>query len=273
MSDVEDRNGHSKSRSASPSRSRSRSVSERKSRSRSPTRSKTRSRSVTPPPSRNGSKYKSRSKHSYSKSRSRSRSYSGERKRSYRSHSRGSGSRRGRHENPKPNKCLGIFGLSVYTTEHQLYDIFSKYGSIDKILIIIDAKSGRSRGFGFAYFKKHEDAKIAKEECSGMEIDGRRIRVDFSITQRPHTPTPGIYMGRPTMREERSSRRRGYDRYDRYDRDRYDRDRYDSDYYDGGYRGGGGRGHYRDRRSPSPYYKSRSRYERSRSRSYSPRRY
>lgn len=40
-----------------------------------------------------------------------------------------------------------------------------------------------------------------------------------------------------------------------------------SDYYGGGYRGGGYRG-----RSPSPYYRRR-RYERSRSRSYSPRKY
>ena len=40
---------------------------------------------------------------------------------------------------------------------------------------------------------------MAKEQCTGLEIDGRRIRVDYSITQRPHTPTPGIYMGRPTM--------------------------------------------------------------------------
>lgn len=38
----------------------------------------------------------------------------------------------------------------------------------------------------------------AKERANGMELDGRRIRVDFSITKRPHTPTPGIYMGRPT---------------------------------------------------------------------------
>lgn len=43
-----------------------------------------------------------------------------------------------------------------------------------------------------------EDAKAAKESCNGIEIDGRRIRVDFSITQRAHTPTPGIYMGKPT---------------------------------------------------------------------------
>jgi len=29
------------------------------------------------------------------------------------------------------------------------------------------------------------------------EIDGRKIRVDYSITDRAHTPTPGVYLGRP----------------------------------------------------------------------------
>ena len=38
----------------------------------------------------------------------------------------------------------------------------------------------------------------AKDRGPGMEIDGRRIRVDFSITERAHTPTPGIYLGKPT---------------------------------------------------------------------------
>ncbi|CAO2604218.1 Transformer-2 protein homolog beta [Lemmus lemmus] len=57
----------------------------------------------------------------------------------------------------------------------------------------------------FVYFENVDDAKEAKECANGMELDGRRIRVDFSIT--PHTPTPGIYMGRPTYG---SSRRRDY---------------------------------------------------------------
>lgn len=38
----------------------------------------------------------------------------------------------------------------------------------------------------------------AKDRCTGIEIDGRRIRVDYSITERAHTPTPGIYLGKPT---------------------------------------------------------------------------
>ena len=48
------------------------------------------------------------------------------------------------------------------------------------------------------YFEATEDAEAAKEAMNDQEIDGRRIRVDFSITKRPHTPTPGVYMGRPT---------------------------------------------------------------------------
>ncbi|VEL25263.1 unnamed protein product [Protopolystoma xenopodis] len=32
-----------------------------------------------------------------------------------------------------------------------------------------------------------------------MKIDGRHVRIDYSITDRPHSPTPGIYMGRPSV--------------------------------------------------------------------------
>jgi len=58
-------------------------------------------------------------------------------------------------------------------------------------------QTGRSRGFGFVYFDNKDDAEEAKERANGMELDGRRIRVDYSITKRPHTPTPGVYVGRP----------------------------------------------------------------------------
>ena len=40
---------------------------------------------------------------------------------------------------------------------------------------------------------------------NGADLDGRKIRVDFSITKRPHTPTPGMYMGRPTTGKKLTS--------------------------------------------------------------------
>lgn len=120
-----------------------------------------------------------------------------------------------------------MFGLSLYTTERDLREVFSKYGPLSDVNIVYDQQSRRSRGFAFVYFENSEDSKEvlkqtckdielntlevvfekltpvccldqAKERANGMELDGRRIRVDFSITKRAHTPTPGIYMGRPT---------------------------------------------------------------------------
>ncbi|XP_031634888.1 transformer-2 sex-determining protein-like isoform X2 [Contarinia nasturtii] len=118
--------------------------------------------------------------------------------------------RRSRVQPPPKSKCLGVFGLSASTTEDKIYEIFSKYGKIKRINVIFDTKTGRSRGFCFIYFKHLRDAKDAKESCSGMEIDYRRIRVDYSITSRPHEPTPGVYKGRSTRADppHRSSRRR-----------------------------------------------------------------
>ncbi|MBN3298047.1 TRA2A protein, partial [Amia calva] len=101
--------------------------------------------------------------------------------------------------NPDPNTCLGVFGLSLYTTERDLREVFSRYGPLAGVNVVYDQRTGRSRGFAFVYFERIDDAKEAMERANGMELDGRRIRVDYSITKRPHTPTPGIYMGRPTQ--------------------------------------------------------------------------
>ncbi|XP_041811574.1 transformer-2 protein homolog alpha [Chelmon rostratus] len=296
MSDIEDGNYEGRG-SRSPSKSDHGSPARVKSESRSGSPSPSRASKRSESRSRSRSKSRSRSRrHSHRRcSRSRSRSYSHRRKsrsRSYspeyrrrRSQSTSPMSNRHRHTgsrshdltkeayshggdadvraNPDPSTCLGVFGLSLYTTERDLREVFSRYGPLAGVNVVYDQRTGRSRGFAFVYFERLEDSKEAMERANGMELDGRRIRVDYSITKRPHTPTPGIYMGRPTHNGggggSSGSSRRGRDSY--YDRGGYDRyDRYDE--YD--YR-------YSRRRSPSPYY---SRYRsRSRSRSYSPRRY
>ncbi|XP_071527193.1 transformer-2 protein homolog beta-like isoform X10 [Panulirus ornatus] len=266
-------------------RSRSRSRSRLESPAISPAHRRTSSQSRSPPPRRR----------SFSRSRSRTprrhRSRSGSPRNGHDGSRRSRRTRRhiGTRDNPEPSKCLGVFGLSVYTTERQLHSIFDKFGPLEKVQVVLDSKTGKSRGFAFVYFESLKDATEAKNECSGMEIDGRRIRVDYSITKRPHTPTPGIYMGRPTTRG-------GYDRgYGRggggYRGDRYrspsPRYRRSSggrrDYYDRGY--DRDRSYYRssyDRYDRPPHYDryerydraydKYDRYERSRSRSYSPRR-
>lgn len=65
------------------------------------------------------------------------------------SHSPMSSRRRhmGTRDNPKPSRCLGVFGLSVYTTEDELYHIFSKYGPLERVQVVIDAKVSQLKQF------------------------------------------------------------------------------------------------------------------------------
>lgn len=120
-------------------------------------------------------------------------------------------------EHPPQSRVLGCFGLSQRTGERELRDLFERYGNVEKVMLIIDRKTQISKGYAFTYFERAEGAARAKEACTGIELDGRPIRVDFSLTQRPHSPTPGTYLGR-----RYNDRGRG----------------------GGGYRGGGGRGSY-----------------------------
>ncbi|XP_065188662.1 transformer-2 protein homolog alpha-like isoform X1 [Sycon ciliatum] len=178
----------------------------------------------SPERSRSRSPRRSRSPISSSRRRSRSNSRSPRRRsrsRSYRSHSRSPSPRyrtrrsrsadrapyrgRGDRYNPERCRCLGVFGLSFMTSERDLADKFGKYGHITDVQLIYDRHTNRSRGFGFVYFDREEDAAKAKERTNGMDFDGRCIRVDFSITKRPHTPTPGVYMGEPAGRRRRRS--------------------------------------------------------------------
>ena len=95
-----------------------------------------------------------------------------------------------------------MFGLNFKTTDADLHRAFSKFGSIEKVNVVLDGPSKRSRGFAFLYFETVAMAKEAKEvmdcwilnrwkdyekqEMDGSEIDGFQIRVDYSITDSAH---------------------------------------------------------------------------------------
>lgn len=72
--------------------------------------------------------------------------------------------------NPDPNSCLGVFGLSLYTTERDLREVFSKYGPLADVNIVYDQQSRRSRGFAFVYFENSEDSKEVRKTVIMEEV-------------------------------------------------------------------------------------------------------
>lgn len=43
-------------------------------------------------------------------------------------------------DNPEPTRCLGVFGMGLYTTETELQHVFAKYGPLEKVQVVKDAK-------------------------------------------------------------------------------------------------------------------------------------
>ena len=72
---------------------------------------------------------------------------------------------------------LSVRKMSRETTEKDLRDIFESFGSVQSCVIVNDAETGRSKGFGFVDMPKDGDAKAAVRHLNGYELDGEILRV------------------------------------------------------------------------------------------------
>uniref|UniRef100_A0A8B9GY55 Poly(A) binding protein cytoplasmic 3 n=1 Tax=Astyanax mexicanus TaxID=7994 RepID=A0A8B9GY55_ASTMX len=60
--------------------------------------------------------------------------------------------------------------------DEKLKDVFGKYGPALSIRVMTD-ESGKSKGFGFVSFERHEDAQRAVDEMNGKELNGKQVYV------------------------------------------------------------------------------------------------
>jgi nuclear cap-binding protein subunit 2 len=74
-----------------------------------------------------------------------------------------------------------IGNLSFYTTEEQIYALFSKCGEIKRIIMGLDRVSKTPCGFCFVEYYAREDAEACFKWVNGTRLDDRTIRVDWDI--------------------------------------------------------------------------------------------
>ncbi|KAK1320226.1 Nuclear cap-binding protein subunit 2 [Acorus calamus] len=72
-----------------------------------------------------------------------------------------------------------VGNMSFYTTEEQVYELFSRAGEIKKIIMGLDKNTKTPCGFCFVLFYSREDADDTVKYISGTILDDRPIRVDF----------------------------------------------------------------------------------------------
>jgi len=64
------------------------------------------------------------------------------------------------------------------TTEDALEALFAPYGRVDRVQIIMDRYTGRSRGFGFVEMPNRDEAQAAIADLQGTALDGRPLTVN-----------------------------------------------------------------------------------------------
>ncbi len=72
---------------------------------------------------------------------------------------------------------LLIRNLARTTTEAEIIDMFKVYGTVQACNLVLDQKTGISKGFGFVEMANFHEAKAAIKKLNNTEVTGSRIRV------------------------------------------------------------------------------------------------
>ena len=73
---------------------------------------------------------------------------------------------------------LYVGNLPHATTDSELQELFTNFGTVDSAMVIRDKFTGKSRGFGFVEMSESNEAENAIEQINGSELGGRTLTVN-----------------------------------------------------------------------------------------------
>jgi RNA recognition motif-containing protein len=85
-----------------------------------------------------------------------------------------------------------VGNLDFSATESSIRSLFEPYGTVDRVNLVTDRDTGRSRGFAFVEMADSAEADKAIAALNGSEVNGRALNVNEA---RPKTGGGGG--GRP----------------------------------------------------------------------------
>ena len=103
-----------------------------------------------------------------------------------------------------------VGNLPFSTTDTDLEDLFSQFGTISRAAIITDRETGRSRGFGFVEMENDEEGRKAIAEMNEKEFNGRNLTVNEARPRAPRTGGGGYGGGSGGGGDGYSGGSRGY---------------------------------------------------------------
>jgi RNA recognition motif-containing protein len=84
-------------------------------------------------------------------------------------------------------KNLYVGNLPHNTTEAELRNVFEPHGAVEKVTLVTDRETGRSRGFGFVEMTDAGEAEKAIAALNGTQLGGRALTINEA---KPKTDRP-----------------------------------------------------------------------------------
>ncbi|MFT3991587.1 MAG: RNA-binding protein [Luteolibacter sp.] len=86
-----------------------------------------------------------------------------------------------------------VGNLPYSATEEEVSELFAAYGPVDRVKIITDRETGRSKGFAFVTLGDQSQLNAAIEALNGFDYQGRALRVNASEPKesKPFRPSGG----------------------------------------------------------------------------------
>ena len=75
-------------------------------------------------------------------------------------------------------KNIFVGNLDFAATDSSVRSMFERYGTVDRVNIVTDRDTGRSRGFAFVEMGNSEEADRAIAGLNGADFEGRALNVN-----------------------------------------------------------------------------------------------
>ncbi|KAI3438130.1 hypothetical protein D9Q98_000571 [Chlorella vulgaris] len=82
-------------------------------------------------------------------------------------------------------RTVFVRGIDATVADAQLQEFFSDVGPVKNAFLVRRGKDGPHRGFGFVQFAVQEDAVRAAEQLNGVELAGRKLKVESAVKRAP----------------------------------------------------------------------------------------
>ncbi|CAF0861489.1 unnamed protein product [Didymodactylos carnosus] len=82
-------------------------------------------------------------------------------------------------ESPKGGHVVYVYGIGQRATQQELVQLFSQFGRVLRVDIIIDFNTGLCKGFAFVAMERYQDAQMAIQNLNRAPFHGRPLQVRF----------------------------------------------------------------------------------------------